>query len=146
MFPRPTPHFKANSLNHYWTFLFIAANSPKLVAHYISPTLTTVIITPPSSSLQWATRARAAPRQPLPGGWLVLPTQLSLAHLKVRPFVFSVWTESNYKLYFFCYKQILNHVLTWNTAAWSSGSYLRNDSYFGAVHADWTCTRELANP
>jgi len=24
--------------------------------------------------------------------------------------------------------------------------YLRNDSYFGAVHADWTCTRELANP
>ena len=23
---------------------------------------------------------------------------------------------------------------------------LRNDSYFGAVHADQTCTRELANP
>jgi len=22
----------------------------------------------------------------------------------------------------------------------------KNDSYFGAVHADWTCTRELANP
>ena len=23
--------------------------------------------------------------------------------------------------------------------------YLRNYSYFGAVHADWTCTQELAN-
>jgi len=26
------------------------------------------------------------------------------------------------------------------------GVYLMNDSYFGAVHADWTCTGELANP
>jgi len=58
---------------------------------------------------------------------------------------FFCYTESNYKLFFFCYKQILNHVLTWNTAAWSSGSYLRNYSYFGAVHAYWTCTRDLAN-
>ena len=26
------------------------------------------------------------------------------------------------------------------------GIYLRNDSHFGAVHANWTSTRELATP
>jgi len=38
------------------------------------------------------------------------------------------------------YNIVLQYQLRYNIV------YLRNDSYFGAVHADWTCTRELANP